>query len=61
MEIHKHDDVLHRLNQKLKKASKKTKAEKDPQTGTFKEIGGPKGLEPTRYNDWERKGLTRDF
>ena len=26
-----------------------------------KESGGPKGLEPTRYGDWERKGLTSDF
>ena len=26
-----------------------------------KEIGGPKGLEPTRYGDWERKGLISDF
>ncbi|MBM3503950.1 MAG: DUF1674 domain-containing protein [Alphaproteobacteria bacterium] len=26
-----------------------------------KEIGGPKGLEPTRYGDWERKGLCVDF
>jgi hypothetical protein len=25
------------------------------------EIGGPKGLEPTRYNDWERKGIAYDF
>ncbi len=26
-----------------------------------KEIGGPAGLEPTRYGDWEKKGLTSDF
>ncbi len=26
-----------------------------------KEIGGPKGLEPTRYGDWERKGIVSDF
>jgi hypothetical protein len=26
-----------------------------------KEIGGPRGLEPTRYGDWERKGLISDF
>jgi len=26
-----------------------------------KEIGGPKGPEPTRYNDWERKGRCIDF
>jgi hypothetical protein len=25
------------------------------------ELGGPKGLEPTRYGDWERKGLAVDF
>ena len=26
-----------------------------------KEIGGPTGPEPTRYNDWERKGRVSDF
>lgn len=26
-----------------------------------KEIGGPKGPEPTRYGDWERKGRCIDF
>jgi hypothetical protein len=25
------------------------------------EIGGPKGAEPTRYGDWERKGRVSDF
>ena len=25
------------------------------------EIGGPKGPEPTRYGDWERKGIAVDF
>ena len=25
------------------------------------EVGGPKGLEPTRYGDWERKGICVDF
>ncbi|MFN3913093.1 DUF1674 domain-containing protein [Hyphomonas sp.] len=25
------------------------------------ESGGPKGVEPTRYGDWERKGITYDF
>ncbi len=25
------------------------------------EIGGPAGLEPTRYGDWERKGIISDF
>ena len=26
-----------------------------------KEIGGPKGPEPTRYGDWEKKGRCIDF
>lgn len=34
-----------------------TKVETPPVT----EIGGPKGLEPTRFGDWERKGRCSDF
>jgi len=26
-----------------------------------KEINGPKGPEPTRYGDWEKKGIASDF
>ena len=26
-----------------------------------KEFQGPKGLEPTRYGDWETKGIASDF
>ena len=26
-----------------------------------KEKNGPKGLEPTKFGDWERKGITYDF
>jgi hypothetical protein len=38
------------------------RAEVDRQTAErAKESGGPKGLEPTRYGDWERKGLASDF
>ena len=36
--------------------SKNKKTSKMP-----KEIGGPEELEPTRYGDWERKGITSDF
>jgi hypothetical protein len=25
------------------------------------ELGGPKGPEPTRFGDWERKGIATDF
>ncbi|KAG7203420.1 hypothetical protein KM043_013487 [Ampulex compressa] len=30
----------------------------NPKTG---EVGGPRGPEPTRYGDWERKGRVSDF
>merc|ERR1712156_702249 len=30
----------------------------NPKTG---EVGGPKGPEPTRFGDWERKGRVTDF
>lgn len=30
----------------------------NPETG---EVGGPKGPEPTRYGDWEKKGRCIDF
>uniref|UniRef100_A0A8D8QVX5 Succinate dehydrogenase assembly factor 4, mitochondrial n=1 Tax=Cacopsylla melanoneura TaxID=428564 RepID=A0A8D8QVX5_9HEMI len=30
----------------------------NPNTG---EVGGPRGPEPTRYGDWERKGRVSDF
>jgi len=26
-----------------------------------KELGGPAGPEPTRFGDWERKGIASDF
>jgi hypothetical protein len=35
-------------------------SDKEP-SKPVKEIGGPKGLEPTRYGDWERKGIVSDF
>jgi len=33
-------------------------AEKSPKR---REVGGPKGREPTRYGDWEKKGIASDF
>lgn len=33
----------------------------DTATELPREIGGPKGPEPTRYGDWERKGIASDF
>ena len=35
-------------------------AEKEKPPGP-KEVNGPKGPEPTRYGDWEKKGIASDF
>ncbi|MGI9487647.1 MAG: DUF1674 domain-containing protein [Geminicoccaceae bacterium] len=32
-----------------------------PSPADAKEIGGPKGPEPTRYGDWEKGGRCSDF
>lgn len=32
-----------------------------PGSADMAEAGGPKGLEPTRYGDWERNGRCIDF
>ncbi len=34
---------------------------KNQPTAVNKEYGGPKGLEPTRYGDWEQNGRCTDF
>lgn len=43
--------------------AKDSKAGKDPaeEKRRPKELGGPSGPEPTRYGDWERKGICVDF
>lgn len=33
----------------------------NPAAKRSREIGGPSGLEPTRYGDWERNGRVSDF
>jgi hypothetical protein len=30
-------------------------------SGAAKEVGGPRGAEPTRFGDWERGGRAVDF
>ena len=39
----------------------KNKISQSPAKPSPKEIGGPKGPEPTRYGDWEKKGRCIDF
>ncbi len=43
------------------KPGKADKVGKSGEPGKAKETGGPSGPEPTRYGDWERKGICVDF
>ena len=43
------------------KPEEKKPAPAKPEVKRPKEIGGPKGLEPTRYGDWEVNGRVSDF
>jgi hypothetical protein len=44
-----------------KKSPAPTKAPPERPPERPKEIGGPKGPEPTRYGDWETNGRCSDF
>jgi hypothetical protein len=45
----------------LAEAEARRKAAAASATTLQKEFQGPKGPEPTRYGDWERKGIASDF
>ena len=48
---------MNKTQEKEKKNYQKNKIKKK----LVREIGGPKGPEPTRYGDWEVKGRVSDF
>jgi hypothetical protein len=45
----------------LAEAEARRKAADANATAQQNEFQGPKGPEPTRYGDWERKGIASDF
>ena len=49
------------MNKVTKKENKSNNKKNKNKNKKVKEIGGPKGLEPTRYGDWEVKGRVSDF
>ena len=51
-----HNPWMFRDEKKKKKTGKPL-----PEITEKIETGGPKGPEPTRYGDWERKGRAIDF
>lgn len=42
-------------------ARRTERARQASEPGEGEEINGPKGLEPTRYGDWEINGIASDF
>ena len=61
------DEIAARIAARIAEAGARAKAEadlrreKEAARSLPPENGGPKGLEPTRYGDWERKGIAVDF
>ncbi len=49
------------ITKKSQLADQKKKKVSEPPQKKKKEIGGADGPEPTRYGDWEKKGITSDF
>ena len=50
-----------RLTPEARRALAEAEARRRQAVEQPKEIGGPSGPEPTRYGDWERKGIASDF
>ncbi len=57
------EDVAARIAEAAERAKAEAEARraKEAKTQLPPELGGPKGPEPTRYGDWERKGIVSDF
>jgi hypothetical protein len=57
-------DVAARIRAAGERARAEADARRKLQSGPApapREIGGPNAPEPTRYGDWERKGVISDF
>lgn len=57
------EEIAARIREAGKRANQEAEARRKAQKPLSlpPEKGGPKGLEPTRYGDWEKKGLISDF
>ena len=57
-------EIERRVKEAAKRAlaeAEERKAEQEGAAALPKEVGGRKGPEPTRYGDWEKKGVASDF
>jgi len=57
------DQIAARIAEAAQRAKAEAEARRaaDDKKQLPPELGGPKGPEPTRYGDWERKGIAVDF
>ena len=57
------DQIAARLAEAARRANAEAEARRaqEAKRKLPPELGGPKGPEPTRYGDWERKGIVSDF
>jgi len=57
------DEIAARIKEAGKRANAEAEARraKAGNPARAHEIGGPQGPEPTRYGDWEKKGIASDF
>ena len=58
------DPIAVRIAEAAQRAKAEAQERRDKQQDKKQlppELGGPKGPEPTRYGDWERKGIVSDF
>ena len=53
------DKALHDGNKAQHKTATDGAIKKEDKSND--ELNGPSGLEPTRYGDWERAGICKDF
>jgi hypothetical protein len=49
------------LSPEARRALEEAAARRAKVVESARESGGPAGLDPTRYGDWERKGIAVDF
>ena len=49
------------VSEKTPEKTEQTQPDEPKKPEPPREIGGPKGPEPTRYNDWEKGGRCVDF
>ena len=55
------EEPKRKLTPEAERALAEAEARRTEAAAQSKEQGGPAGPEPTRYGDWERKGIATDF